>query len=103
MLIRRTAEVAFAAIAKAIAPDCETRIVGVRPGEKIHELMISRDDARQTLELDTYYMIQPRFKFWTQRSLRDEGRTVPDDFEYNSSTNHWRLTVEEMKEIIKDL
>ena len=90
-------------LAKAIAPECETRIVGVRPGEKIHELMISRDDARQALELDSFYVIQPQFKYWDRRSSWDEGRKVPDDFEYNSGTNPWRLTIEEMKAMLSDL
>ena len=90
-------------LAKAIAPECETRTVGVRPGEKIHELMISRDDARQTLELDSFYVIQPQFKYWDRRSSWDEGRKVPDDFEYQSGTNPWRLTIEEMKTMLSDL
>ena len=90
-------------LAKAIAPECETRIVGVRPGEKIHELMISRDDARQALELDSFYVIQPQFKYWDRRSSWDEGRKVPDDFEYSSGTNPWRLTIEEMKAMLSDL
>ena len=90
-------------LAKAIAPECETRIIGVRPGEKIHELMISRDDARQALELDTFYVIQPQFKYWDRRSSWDEGHKVPDDFEYQSGTNPWRLTIEEMKTMLSDL
>jgi UDP-N-acetylglucosamine 4,6-dehydratase len=88
-------------LAQAIAPECETRIVGIRPGEKIHELMISRDDARQTLELDSFYVIQPRFNYWSRRSSWDEGRKVPDDFEYNSGTNPWRLSIDEMREMVK--
>ena len=90
-------------LAKAIAPQCETRIVGVRPGEKIHELMISRDDARETLELDSFYIIQPQFNYWSRRSGWDEGRKVPDDFEYQSGTNPWRLSIEEMREMLNDL
>jgi UDP-N-acetylglucosamine 4,6-dehydratase len=90
-------------LAKAIAPQCETRIVGVRPGEKIHELMISRDDARQTLELDSFYIIQPQFNYWSRRSGWDEGRKVPDDFEYQSGTNPWRLSIEEMREMLNKL
>jgi UDP-N-acetylglucosamine 4,6-dehydratase/5-epimerase len=90
-------------LAKAIAPECETRIVGVRPGEKIHELMIPKDEARNTLEFDSLYVIQPSFRFWTRRCAWDAGHKVPDEFEYNSETNPWRLTVDEMKEMIKDL
>ena len=90
-------------LAKAIAPECETRIIGIRPGEKIHELMISRDDSRNTLEFDSFYVIQPDFRFWTRRCSWNGGHKVPDGFEYNSESNPWRLTVDEMKEITKDL
>ncbi len=90
-------------LAKAVAPECETEIVGIRPGEKIHELMIPRDAARKTLEFDSFYVIQPDFMFWSRRSSWDGGRKVPDDFEYDSGTNPWRLTMSEMQQIIKDL
>ena len=90
-------------LAQAIAPECKTRIVGVRPGEKIHELMISSDDARQTLELDKFYVIQPQFNFWTRRSSWNEGRQVSDNFEYSSGTNPWRLSVAEMQEMLDRL
>ena len=90
-------------LAEAIGPDCETRVVGIRPGEKLHELMISKDDARRTLEFDNFYVIQPDFKFWSRRSSWNGGQPVPDDFEYNSGTNPWRLTVEEMRTIVEDL
>ena len=90
-------------LAKAIAPECETRIMGIRPGEKIHELMISRDNAQNTLEFDTFYVIQPDFRFWTRRCSWNGGNQVPDGFEYSSETNPWRLTVDEMKEMIKNL
>jgi UDP-N-acetylglucosamine 4,6-dehydratase len=90
-------------LAKAIAPECETRIAGIRPGEKIHELMIPKDEARNTLEFDSLFVIQPSFRFWTRRSSWNEGHKVPDEFEYSSGTNPWRLTVDEMKEMIKDL
>jgi UDP-N-acetylglucosamine 4,6-dehydratase len=90
-------------LATAIAPECETKIVGVRPGEKIHELMIPADESRRTLEFDSFYVLQPDFKFWSRRCSWNGGRKVSDDFEYNSGTNPWRLTVEEMRQIIRDL
>jgi UDP-N-acetylglucosamine 4,6-dehydratase len=90
-------------LANAIAPECETKIVGIRPGEKIHELMIPSDDSRRTLEFDSFYVLQPDFKFWSRRCSWNGGRKVPDDFEYNSGTNPWRLTVEEMRQMIRDL
>ena len=90
-------------LAKAIAPECETKIVGIRPGEKIHELMITLDDARNTLEFDDFYVIEPNFKFWTRRCSWDGGRRVPDDFQYHSGNNPWRLTVDEMREMIRNI
>lgn len=90
-------------LAKAIAPECETRIVGIRPGEKLHELMISRDDARQTLELDSFYVIQPQFNYWSRRSSWDDGCKVPENFEYDSGTNPWRLSIAEMREMLNGL
>jgi UDP-N-acetylglucosamine 4,6-dehydratase/5-epimerase len=90
-------------LAKAIAPQCRIEIVGIRPGEKLHEVMVPRDEAVKTMEFDHYYMIQPDFKFWTRRYNGNGGQKVPEDFEYNSNTNSWRLSVEEMKEMIKNL
>ncbi len=90
-------------LAKAIAPECETKIVGNRPGEKLHELMITRDDSRQTLEFDRFYVIQPDFKFWHRRCSWNAGHSVPEQFEYSSESNPWRLSIEEMRELIEKL
>lgn len=87
----------------AVAPECNTEIIGVRPGEKLHEVMIPRDDARRTIEFEDHYIIQPDFGFWKRRYNGDGGRAVPEDFEYNSDTNHWRLTVDEMREMIEPI
>jgi UDP-N-acetylglucosamine 4,6-dehydratase len=90
-------------LAKVIAPDCKTEIVGIRPGEKLHEVMIPKDEARRTLEFDNYYVNQPDFPFWGKRFRNNGGKPVPDDFEYNSATNPWKLTSDEMREIIENL
>lgn len=90
-------------LAKAIAPECRIKIVGIRPGEKLHEIMVPRDDARNTVEFDDYYIIQPDFKFWGRRFNGNGGKPVPEDFEYNSGTNPWQLGVEAMKQMIRDL
>jgi len=89
-------------LAKAVAPECETKIIGFRPGEKLHEVMIPKEEDRRTLEYDDYYMIQPDFKFW-QRRHNSSGKVVSEDFEYSSGTNPWQLSIEEMREIIKNL
>lgn len=90
-------------LAKAIDPECETRIIGIRPGEKLHELMIPKDESRKTLEFEKFYVMQPDFKFWTRRCSWNGGRRVEEDFEYNSGTNPWKLTIDEMRTMIKSL
>ena len=90
-------------LAKIIAPECPTEIIGIRPGEKLHEVMIPKDDARRTLEFENHYVIQPDFVFWGKRFKNNGGETLPDEFEYNSDTNPWKLTSMEMIEIIESL
>lgn len=90
-------------LAKVIAPECKTEVIGIRPGEKLHEVMITKDDARKTIEYADHYMIQPDFDFWGRRFTNNGGQPVPDGFEYNSGDNPWKLTPEEMKDIIKSL
>lgn len=89
-------------LAQAIAPDCQQEAVGIRPGEKLHEAMITRADARHTLEFRDYYIIQPEFNWWDSSNHRD-GKPLPDGFEYTSDKNKQWLTIEEMQEKIKEL
>jgi UDP-N-acetylglucosamine 4,6-dehydratase len=89
-------------LAKAIDPTCKTKIIGIRGGEKIHEIMIPLDEARRTLEFDSNYIIQPDFRFWERRNNHG-GTPVDENFEYHSGTNPWKLTVDEMREMIKTL
>jgi UDP-N-acetylglucosamine 4,6-dehydratase len=90
-------------LAKVIGPECKVEIIGIRPGEKLHEVMIPRDDARRTLEYDDHYIIQPDFNFWSGRFRNNGGKPVVDDFEYNSGTNPWKLTSEEMQIMVETL
>lgn len=89
-------------LAKAIAPECELEIVGIRPGEKLHESLITASDARHTLEFDNYYIIQPEFSWWRLGNHKD-GKPIEEDFEYTSDKNEEWLTVEEMREMLKNL
>ncbi|MFF2178499.1 UDP-N-acetylglucosamine 4,6-dehydratase (inverting) [Lysinibacillus sp. NPDC058147] len=86
-------------LAKAIAPECEMEIIGIRPGEKLHEAMIMEDDARHTCEFDTYYVIQPEFSWWSTH-YKDKGKSLPDGFEYTSDKNTDWLDVEELRGMI---
>lgn len=85
-------------LAKAIGPDCDIDIVGIRPGEKLHEVMITEDDARHTYEFHDYYTIVPQFPKWGSRFKK--GKTVSDGFVYSSDTNDEWLTEEELEKMI---
>jgi len=89
-------------LAEAIAPECELEIVGIRPGEKLHESLITGSDARHTLEFENYYIIQPEFSWWKLGNHKD-GKPLTDDFEYTSDKNEEWLTVDEMREMLKQL
>jgi len=87
-------------LARAICRECKTKVVGIRPGEKLHEVLVPRDDARNTLEFEDRFVIKPSFKFFEHRFCQNGCKSVSEDFEYNSGTNTWWLTVEELREII---
>jgi len=100
LYVKKIPSIKILDLAKAIAPDLPTKIVGIRPGEKIHEKMISSDDARNTLELDNHYIIQPDFHWWKARNNHLNGKPVPNDFDYHSGNNDKWLTVEEIRKLI---
>lgn len=85
-------------LAKAIAPECELEIVGIRPGEKLHEVMITEDDSRKTLEFDDYFVIQPEFPWWEPK---DVGKSLPDGFKYSSDSNGDWLTIEQLQQLLE--
>jgi len=89
-------------LAKAICPDCEMKIIGIRAGEKLHEVMVPKDDARRTLEYEDHYLIQPDFRYFQRRFNGEMGKPVADDFEYSSDTNSQWLSVQELKEMVKE-
>jgi UDP-N-acetylglucosamine 4,6-dehydratase len=91
-------------VAKAAAPDAKIEVIGIRPGEKLHELMIPEDDARITLEFDTQFVIQPNFPWWDHKqALKNAGgKECPDGFSYRSDTNTEWLSVSELQDIIQD-
>lgn len=80
-------------LARALAPHKEHHVIGIRPGEKLHEIMITEDDGRSTLEFDKYYVIQPTLRMWTPDKLDvGDARPVADGFSYTSDTNTEWLT-----------
>jgi UDP-N-acetylglucosamine 4,6-dehydratase len=86
-------------LAHAAAPACEIQEIGIRPGEKLHEVLVSEDEARNTIELENMYVIQPSHSWWNRENWVS-GAPVPDDFRYASDTNpHW-LKKEELSELV---
>lgn len=91
-------------LAKAIAPQIPTKIIGIRPGEKLHEVMCPADLYYETLEFDDHFVIMPSTRFnenidYAVNAIGEKGKPVPDGFEYNSGTNPHFLTVEELREM----
>ena len=94
-------------IAKAIAPEAEHKIVGIRSGEKLHEEMITESDAMNTIEFDDYFIIVPAISKWDKsrffiESNGKKGKHCPDGFSYNSKTNKPYLTIDELKKLIDE-
>jgi UDP-N-acetylglucosamine 4,6-dehydratase/5-epimerase len=95
-------------VAKAIAPNCKHKIVGIRPGEKLHEEMLTESDASNSVEFEKYFVISPSTPLWDIDKFRKEsnssvGKMCEYGFSYNSSTNKSFLTVSELKNLIKNI
>ena len=83
-------------LAKAIAPECDIAYTGIRSGEKLHEQLISEDEARQTVELPDVYIVEPAHPWWSRRD-HTEGKRLPDQFRYSSETNPEWLSIEQLQ------
>jgi UDP-N-acetylglucosamine 4,6-dehydratase len=90
-------------VAKAIAPDCKLKIIGIRPGEKLHEEMITKTDAISTVEFDKSFVILPSIQMWETKKFVSEfdGKLCTDGFCYNSGANRDWLSVEQIRELIR--
>jgi UDP-N-acetylglucosamine 4,6-dehydratase len=104
VFIPKIASMRITDLATAICADCKQETVGIRPGEKLHEMLITRDDARHTVEFDSFFVIQPAVSLWNYDETRnysgEEGRSVAADFEYASDANSQWLDSEQLKAAI---
>jgi FlaA1/EpsC-like NDP-sugar epimerase len=89
-------------LAKAIGPECEIKEIGIRQGEKIHEVLVTHEEARNAYEYDNYFLIELRRKE-TQVEKANQGSKLNDDFVYSSDNNEDWLSDEELNEMIKDM
>jgi UDP-N-acetylglucosamine 4,6-dehydratase len=87
-------------LARAIAPTAEIEIVGIRPGEKLHEMMISRDESRSTIELADRFVVEPVGHLWFRHDWAKEGRHVADGFKYTSDNNTEWLTEAQIRDLV---
>ena len=86
-------------MAEAIAPGCTVDHIGIRPGEKLHEVLVSEDEARTALELDDRYVIQPAHPWWKKENWR-HAKSLPEGFRYSSDSNTMWLTSEELQALV---
>ena len=91
-------------IATAIAPEAKVKVIGIRPGEKLHELMIPEDETRHTVEYDSYFVIQPDFEWWDKEKIfvNKKGTYCPEGYSYKSDTNTEWLSVEDLRKLLDD-
>jgi len=88
-------------LARCLAPELPHKLIGIRPGEKLHETMITEDDARQTFEMADRYVIEPAFNWWSRQAYQKHGaRPVPDGFSYRSDTNPDWLSPDQLRELL---
>jgi UDP-N-acetylglucosamine 4,6-dehydratase len=102
LFVRKIPSMRLLDLAKAVAPHLPTKEIGIRPGEKIHEMMISQEDARNTVEMDSYYIILPDFTWWHPTETYKKAKRVPPDFEYHSGNNTQWLSVDQMKILVSE-
>jgi UDP-N-acetylglucosamine 4,6-dehydratase (inverting) len=90
-------------LAEALAPNCPHKVVGIRPGEKVHEEMITETDSINTVEFDKYFVILPSCRLWDQEKFirTYNGRFCPQGFRYNSGENTEWLSVEQIRELVR--
>lgn len=88
-------------VAQVVAPDVPTKVIGIRPGEKLHETMITSDDALYTKEFESYYAILSPI-LWNSEAYRSLGTQVEEGFSYRSDTNTWWHTHESFKQVLRD-
>ena len=90
-------------LARVMAPDLPMKHVGIRPGEKLHEVMVSEDDARQTRQLEDCYVIEPSFHFWQHENYDGVAARVPEDFRYSSDANDQWVSDDQMRRFLTEL
>ena len=90
-------------LARVVAPQAKINVVGIRPGEKLHEVLISEDEARTVVELDDMYVVQPAEALWFGRDWEKQGKAINDEFRYASNNNTEWLSADEIGDIVQQV
>lgn len=88
-------------LVEAVAPGCKVEFIGIRPGEKLHEVLVAEEESRQVLEFEDMFMLEPIYPSWAFKG-REGGKRPGGGFHYSSDTNTWWLSPEEMREMVRD-
>ena len=88
-------------VAAAVAPGCEIEFIGIRPGEKLHENLLSEDEGRHAVELEEMYVVQPGGALWFGHSWEGKGKSLPEGFRYGSETNVQWMSVEAIRQMVE--
>lgn len=89
-------------LAKAMLPDCELKEVGIRPGEKLHEIMVTREDSLNTYEYENHFIIYPQVNWWNESKVIPGGKRIEDGFMYSSDNNTEWYSVEDLKRLLEE-
>jgi len=102
IFVPKIASMKITDLADVIAPNAEKKIIGIRAGEKIHEILLTEDEARHSNELKDCYVIEPEHPFWDKKEIT-KGKKLPEKFRYSSDNNEKWISHEEIKKIIDNL
>ncbi|HTR33583.1 MAG TPA: UDP-N-acetylglucosamine 4,6-dehydratase (inverting) [Gaiellaceae bacterium] len=100
VFVPRIPSMSMVDLARTLAPGCKIKVTGIRPGEKLHECLLSSDEARHAVELDDAYVILPEHAFWNT-GIQGDGAPIADEFEFSSHTNDRWLTGDELLGLVK--
>ena len=90
-------------LAEAMLPGCTKKVVGIREGEKLHEIMITAEDSYHTYEYDNHYIIYPHYNWWSKEKVTDGGKLVEPGFSYTSGNNTQWMSVEEIRRRLTEI
>ena len=89
-------------LADVVAPGAKKKVIGIRPGEKIDEVLITEEEADHTKEFDKFFVIEPQYPFWEQDNFKN-GKPLSDEFRYSSGNNKNWMTKEKLKDILEKI